>query len=105
MTQPADEDLHGLRTVDRADVFKAGQRAATLTRTNDGIAFQYTDEWLDSGGRPIATTLPVQPEPLSRPGGAVPAYFAGLLPVGRRLGALRRAVKTSADDELSLLLA
>ena len=28
-----------------------------------------------------------------------------LLPEGRRLGALRRAVKTSADDELSLLLA
>src|SRR5438552_2279477 len=51
----------------------------------------------------VATTLPVTPEPLVRTGGAVPAYFAGLLPEGRRLGALRRAVKTSADDELSLL--
>jgi len=37
--------------------------------------------------------------------GAVPPYFAGLLPEGRRLSALRRAVKTSADDDLSLLLA
>jgi len=44
-------------------------------------------------------------EPVVRPGGALPAYFAGLLPEGRRLSALRRAVKTSADDELSLLLA
>jgi len=38
------------------------------------------------------------------PAGALPSYFSGLLPEGRRLGALRRAVKTSADDELSLLL-
>lgn len=37
--------------------------------------------------------------------GAVPPYFAGLFPEGRRLSAVRRAVKTSVDDELSLLLA
>ncbi len=37
--------------------------------------------------------------------GAVPAFFAGMLPEGRRLTSLRRLVKTSADDELSLLLA
>jgi serine/threonine-protein kinase HipA len=42
---------------------------------------------------------------VSRPGGALPAFFTGLLPEGRRLSALRRLVKTSADDELSLLLA
>lgn len=34
----------------------------------------------------------------------MPAFFAGLLPEGRRLSALRRAVKISADDELGLLL-
>ena len=38
-------------------------------------------------------------------GGALPPFFSGLLPEGRRLSALRAAVKTSADDELSLLLA
>jgi serine/threonine-protein kinase HipA len=32
-------------------------------------------------------------------------FFAGLLPEGRRLTALRRTVGTSADDEFSLLLA
>jgi serine/threonine-protein kinase HipA len=53
----------------------------------------------------VATTLPLGREPVLRPSGALPSYFAGLLPEGRRLGALRRAVKTSADDELSLLLA
>jgi serine/threonine-protein kinase HipA len=105
MTQPGDDDLEQLRTVDQADVFKGGRRAATLTRTPDGVEFCYLDAWITAGGSAVATTLPVTAEPVVRPGGAVPAYFAGLLPEGRRLGALRRAVKTSADDELTLLLA
>jgi serine/threonine-protein kinase HipA len=104
MTSP-DEDLEQLRAVEEADVYKAGRRAATLTRSGAGVAFRYLPEWIDSGASAVATTLPLTPEPVLRPAGAVPAYFAGLLPEGRRLGALRRAVKTSADDELSLLLA
>lgn len=98
-------DLHQVRDVQQADVFKAGQIAARLTRTTDGVRFGYLPEWVERGGQPIATTLPVAARPVLRPGGALPAFFAGLLPEGRRLGALRRAVKTSADDELSLLLA
>lgn len=105
MTSPEDWDLEELRGVDEADVFKAGQLAAHLKRTRAGVSFQYLDEWILRKGPAIATTLPVTSEPVVRPGGALPAYFAGLLPEGRRLGALRRAVKTSADDELSLLLA
>lgn len=117
MNEPADGDPQGptadrmsadlleLRTVERADVLKASQPAATLTRTPDGVEFRYLPEWIERGGQPVATTLPVSDRPVLRPGGALPAYFAGLLPEGRRLGALRRAVKTSADDELSLLLA
>lgn len=100
-----DEELERLRTVEGADVFKAGHPAATLTRSADGVVFRYLDDWVVSGRPPVATTLPVTAEPVIRPGGALPAYFAGLLPEGRRLSALRRAVKTSADDELSLLLA
>ena len=105
MSSPGGENLEWLRTVERADVYKAGDHAATLTRTSQGIEFRYLDVWLTSGAPPVATTLPLGPEPVLRPAGAVPSYFAGLLPEGRRLGALRRAVKTSADDELSLLLA
>jgi serine/threonine-protein kinase HipA len=56
-------------------------------------------------GAPVATTLPLSKEPSFFRAGAVPPFFAGLLPEGRRLLALRQAVKTSADDELSLLLA
>lgn len=105
MSQPNDTDLEELRTLDEADVFKAGRHAAKLTRVRDGIEFRYLDDWIAAGGPPVATTLPVSPQPVLRAGGTLPAYFAGLLPEGRRLGALRRAVKTSADDELSLLLA
>jgi serine/threonine-protein kinase HipA len=98
------EDLTELRLVQRADVYKQGIRAATLTRTPDGIKFEYLPSWTREGGPSVASTLPVSDIPVIRPGGALPAYFSGLLPEGRRLGVLLRQVKTSADDELSLLL-
>ncbi|WP_441903408.1 type II toxin-antitoxin system HipA family toxin, partial [Microbacterium sp.] len=89
----------------RADVYKAGALAAVLERTERGVELRYTDEWVRARGRAIASTLPVTSEPVVSTGGAVPAFFAGLLPEGRRLSALRRAVKTSSDDELGLLVA
>jgi len=102
MTQPNPEEL---RFVESADVYKGSQRAATLSRTSGGVEFRYLADWVSSGGPAVATSLPVSADPLLTPGGALPSYFAGLLPEGRRLGVLRREVKTSADDELSLLLA
>jgi serine/threonine-protein kinase HipA len=105
VTEPTDDDLESLRAVNAADVYKAGKHAGTLTRTSQGVEFHYLDEWVGRGGPPVASTLPVSPRPVISPASTVPAYFAGLLPEGRRLGALRRAVKTSADDEFSLLLA
>ncbi len=88
-----------------ADIYKAGQLAATLARGSDGTRFQYLDDYIEPGNRPVATSLPLTGEPLILAGGAVPPFFAGLLPEGRRLTALRRTIKTSADDEFSLLLA
>ncbi len=99
------DDLSALRDVGAADVYKQGKRAATLTRTPDGVTFAYLPSWVDNKRPAIATSLPVNTTAVLRPGGALPAYFAGLLPEGRRLGTLRRQVKTSADDVLSLLLA
>ena len=99
------EQLSELRRVDEADVLKQGRPAAVLRRTADGVAFSYLPEWIAGQGPAVATTLPVGPGEVLRPGGALPAFFTGLLPEGRRLGALRRQVKTSADDELTLLLA
>jgi serine/threonine-protein kinase HipA len=61
---------------------------------------------VDPNAPAVATTLPRVEEPArSGSAGAVPPFFAGLLPEGRRLAALLRSVKTSADDELTLLLA
>jgi serine/threonine-protein kinase HipA len=92
-------------TVDAADVYKAGALAARLERTPQGVAFTYLDDYRASGRPPVASTLPITQVPRLTPAGAVPPYLAGLLPEGRRLSALRRTVKTSADDELSLLVA
>lgn len=99
MTAPDARDLT------TAFVHKDGRLAGRLTRTERGTEFTYDRDYLDAGCVPIASTLPRTEEPVVRPGRSVPAYFAGLLPEGRRLTSLRRTLKVSADDELSLLLA
>ncbi len=92
------------RHVDVADVLVSGHPAATLTRTPEGGAvFAYLPDYLSGGGPAVATTLPLTDEPVRSGAGAIPPFFAGLLPEGRRLTNLRRSVM-SADD-LSLLLA
>ncbi|MFC8382692.1 type II toxin-antitoxin system HipA family toxin [Nocardia sp. NPDC057272] len=96
-------DFEALRTVRSADVYKAGTLAASINRTRQGgTEFQYAPGY---SGDPVASTLPLGTEPVTSGSGSVPAFFAGLLPEGHRLTVLRRAVKTSIDDELSLLLA
>ncbi len=97
-------EFESVRFVERADVYKAGRLAAQLRRVDGGVAFEYlVDHLID--GPPIASTLPLSSEQVVTAGGSIPPFFAGLLPEGRRLAGLRQAVKTSADDELSLLLA
>lgn len=96
-------ELGTLRFVTRADVYKAGVLAGALERIPSGeVTFRYHEGY---NGEPVATTLPVADEPVTRPGGGLSPFFAGLLPEGHRLTVLRREVKTSADDELTLLLA
>jgi serine/threonine-protein kinase HipA len=94
--------LDRVRLVEAAVVLKAGVRAGTLRREKNGNVFEYD---ADYDGPPVATTLPVGAPAVLTPAGAVPPFFAGLLPEGRRLLALRRAIKTSLDDDLSMLLA
>jgi serine/threonine-protein kinase HipA len=98
-------DVRRLRSVDVADVLKGERLAATLERSSEGIAFRYVEDYVRAGGPPVATTLPVTLDPIITVAGSVPPFFAGLLPEGRRLTALRDALKTSLDDELSLVLA
>lgn len=98
-------DLERLRAVTTADVWKRRRRAARLRREGGAVEFAYLPEYVEAGGPAVASTLPVVPGVVRTSAGAVPPFFAGLLPEGRRLSNLRRTVKTSADDELSLLLA
>ncbi len=86
-------------------VFKGNQLAATIQRDGAHTVTEYLPPYLASGAPAIASTLPLSSTPVITPGGAVPAFFAGLLPEGRRLSALVRNIKTSADDELGLLCA
>lgn len=88
-----------------ADVYKVGVLAARLERHDGGTKFTYLPAYLASGGPAVASSLPLSTEPVLSGAGAAPPYFTGLLPEGRRLNALRRSVKTSVDDELSLLIA
>ena len=95
------------REVTRARVLKGVDLAGWLTRPREGdaVEFSYDADYLAGAGRPVATTLPLRSKPFRAESGAVPAFFAGLLPEGRRLDALVAAVKTSPDDEFSLLVA
>lgn len=93
------------KSVDRADVYKGEQLAGYLSRTGGGVSFQYTQDYIASMNDAVASTLPVRAAPYVTGAGAVPAFFAGLLPEGARLLAVVAAVKTSPDDELSLLVA
>jgi serine/threonine-protein kinase HipA len=98
--------LDDLRRVERATVLKQGLEAGRLERRPDAVVFAYGEEYLAADGPPVATTLPLAGAPVvTHAPGALPPFFSGLLPEGRRLTALRSAVKTSADDEFTLLLA
>ncbi|MCT9625646.1 HipA domain-containing protein [Pseudarthrobacter equi] len=100
------EDLARLKFVAQADVYKAGVLAGQLNRGgNGGIVFTYTPAYLAAGGAAVSHSLPLTDAPVEAPSGAVPAFFAGLLPEGHRLTVLKDAIKTSLGDELSLLLA
>jgi serine/threonine-protein kinase HipA len=85
-------------------IFKKGRLAATFSKTDNGVRFEYDSEYLSSDGAPVATTLPATNEPITLGNGATPAFFAGLLPEGPRLIAMKNRIKTSLSDELGLLL-
>lgn len=87
-----------------ARVVKKGVEAATLTAEAGEVTFRYPDSYLVSDHPPIASTLPKTRDSLELSRGATPAFFSGLLPEGRRLLAVASRLKTSVDNEVTLLL-
>jgi serine/threonine-protein kinase HipA len=90
-------------TLDRLDVYKSGELAAELVRFDTHVEFRYRPEYIERGQPAVALSLRVRDTTVATAGRAVPPFFAGLLPEGRRLTALRAAIKTSADDDFSML--
>ena len=75
-----------LVAVELADVYKADRLAGQLRRDGDDVEFSYDDRYLADRDAPaVATTLPKVATPVRSSAGAVPAFFAGLLPEGARL--------------------
>lgn len=108
MTIPEASDL---REVVEADVYLGDDRVAYLARqAGDQISFDYVADRPAVGGalrnKSVSWSLLRSGDyPVVTSGGAVPAFFAGLLPEGVRLGVVTASTKTSADDHLTLLLA
>ncbi|GAA4804461.1 type II toxin-antitoxin system HipA family toxin [Tomitella cavernea] len=103
-----------LRHVDSADVYAGDSAVATLHRDGDDVVFDYlalgaSPELLGAAAvrsASVAWTLPADhPAPVVASAGAVPPFFAGLLPEGVRLGVVTSSTKTSPDDHFTLLLA
>ena len=89
-----------------ADVYKKGNIAGYLSRTDHGdTAYTYAENYIESDGKPISSTLPIRAEAYLYGSGALPPFFTGLLPEGRRLTGLRQHLKVSSDDELRMLIA
>jgi serine/threonine-protein kinase HipA len=94
-----------LVAVEEADVYKSGRLAGRLRRDGDDVVFGYEEDYLADPGTPaVAVTLPKDAEPVRATAGAVPPFFAGLLPEGARLQAVTAGAHTSVDDHLTLLL-
>lgn len=88
----------------KAHVYKKGLLAGTLSQDGEFTTFEYLQEYVDSDGPAVASSLKVNSEPVVRSGGSTPPFFAGLLPEGRRLIAIANRLQTSLDDDLGLLL-
>ncbi|MDX1660033.1 MAG: HipA domain-containing protein [Nitriliruptorales bacterium] len=88
------------------DVYKQGARAAHMWRIGETVSFRYRDDYLATGGTPVAFTLPLSEEVLTNDRMRLPAFFAGLLPEGEsRRRFLQRSLRLAEDDELGLLAA
>lgn len=99
-------DLQGLKLDQRAEVYQSGHLAGYLVRTEQGgTTFAYDAAYVEAGRPPVAFSLPLSDAAVSASNGAVPPFFAGLIPEGHRLTMVRYATKTSLDGELTLLMA
>jgi len=88
-----------------ADVFYQNQLAGTLRQDPGGrVSFTYHDEYIAAQGKAVAHTLPVRPVPYYGTYG-LPSYFDNLVAEGWLAQAQARALGTSPENRLALLMA
>ena len=87
-----------------AHIYKQGEFAAVFSNVSGNVRFDYLSDYITLGKPAIATSLPLGSGPIVLANGAAPAFFAGLLPEGPRLLAMRSRIKTSLNDDVGLLL-
>lgn len=90
------------KAIDTAYVYKGERRVGSLRRTMRGAVFTYDQVAPETEG--VAYSMPPVRTSYEVSGNNLHPFFAGLLPEGLRLQALRSVVKTSADDLFSLLI-
>jgi len=97
------------RSIESVIVMKNGERVGTLSRTTHGAEFVYDETFrakcLENGSIGVACTLSPYSNKHSITGINLHPFFAGLLPEGLRLKALRNSLKTSEDDLFTMLVA
>jgi serine/threonine-protein kinase HipA len=98
-----------LRRVESVTVIKNGEPVGVLARTSQGAEFTYDEAFrarcLLTRSIGVACTLSPYSAKHSVTGINVHPFFAGLLPEGLRLKALRNSLKTSEDDLFTMLIA
>ena len=80
-----------------------GARVGTVREIDDGVRFQYDEQWVAADGPPVSLTLPVRAEPYDTKG--LGPFFENFLPVGWLLELATTKLKISKDDAFGLLLA
>lgn len=100
---------HELRDVNSVTVVKNDEPVGVLARTSHGAEFTYDEAFrtrcLSNHSLGVACTLSPSSAKHTVTGINVHPFFAGLLPEGLRLKALRRSLKTSEDDLFTMLIA
>ncbi len=84
------------------EVWCFDEHAGTLADGDRGLEFAYDPRWSSAGRPPLSQSLPLDG---SFAGGAVDAFFGGLLPEGAARELVARNVGVSAGNDFALLAA
>ena len=88
----------------KGNVFFNGKLCGTISETDEGYCFSYTDQYLDEdNAQPVSLTLPVSKKNFFSK--TLFAFFDGLIPEGWLLEVAVKNWKINPRDRMGLLLA